>query len=143
MENENVWLSQQQIANLFGVQRPAITKHLKNIFESGELEENSVSSILEHTASDGKKYKTQFYNLDAIISVGYRVNSLQATHFRRWATERLKEYLIKGFAMDDKRLKEMGAAVTGTNYSTVYATSVHLKKYSTVRFLTCMPQCRL
>lgn len=108
LENENVWLSQQQIANLFGVQRPAITKHLKNIFESGELEENSVSSILEHTASDGKKYKTQFYNLDAIISVGYRVNSLQATHFRRWATERLKEYLIKGFAMDDKRLKEMG-----------------------------------
>ncbi len=108
LENENVWLSQQQIANLFGVQRPAITKHLRNIFESGELEENSVSSILEHTASDGKKYKTQFYNLDAIISVGYRVNSLQATHFRRWATERLKEYLIKGFAMDDKRLKEMG-----------------------------------
>lgn len=108
LEDENVWLSQQQIANLFGVQRPAITKHLKNIFESGELEENSVSSILEHTASDGKKYKTQFYNLDAIISVGYRVNSLQATHFRRWATERLKEYLIKGFAMDDKRLKEMG-----------------------------------
>lgn len=108
LENENVWLSQQQIANLFGVQRPAITKHLKNIFASGELEENSVSSILEHTASDGKNYKTQFYNLDAIISVGYRVNSLQATHFRRWATERLKEYLIKGFAMDDKRLKEMG-----------------------------------
>ena len=139
LEDENVWLSQQQIANLFGVQRPAITKHLRNIFESGELEENSVSSILEHTASDGKNYKTQFYNLDAIISVGYRVNSLQATHFRRWATERLKEYLIKGFAMDDKRLKEMAAAVTGTNYSTVYATSVHLKKYSTVRFLTCMP----
>ena len=95
LEDENVWLSQQQIANLFGVQRPAITKHLRNIFESGELEENSVSSILEHTASDGKNYKTQFYNLDAIISVGYRVNSLQATHFRRWATERLKEYLIK------------------------------------------------
>ena len=91
LEDENVWLSQQQIANLFGVQRPAITKHLRNIFESGELEENSVSSILEHTASDGKNYKTQFYNLDAIISVGYRVNSLQATHFRRWATERLKE----------------------------------------------------
>ena len=109
LEDENVWLSQQQIANLFGVQRPAITKHLRNIFASGELEENSVSSILEHTASDGKNYKTQFYNLDAIISVGYRVNSLQATHFRRWATERLKEYLIKGFAMDDKRLKEMGS----------------------------------
>lgn len=108
LENENVWLSQAQIAKLFGVQRPAITKHLKKIFESGELEASSVSSILEHTAGDGKNYMIQFYNLDAIISVGYRVNSIQATHFRRWATERLKEYLIKGFAMDDKRLKEMG-----------------------------------
>lgn len=101
LENENVWLSQAQIAKLFGVQRPAITKHLKKIFESGELEASSVSSILEHTAGDGKNYMIQFYNLDAIISVGYRVNSLQATHFRRWATERLKEYLIKGFAMDE------------------------------------------
>lgn len=91
LENENVWLSQAQIAKLFGVQRPAITKHLKKIFESGELEASSVSSILEHTAGDGKNYMIQFYNLDAIISVGYRVNSIQATHFRRWATERLKE----------------------------------------------------
>lgn len=74
-EGETIWLSQAQIAELFGVQRPAITKHLQNIFESGELAENSVSSILEHTATDGKTYKTQFYNLDAIISVGYRVNS--------------------------------------------------------------------
>jgi len=87
------------------VQRPAITKHLKNIFESGELQENSVSSILEHTADDGKKYQTKFYNLDAIISVGYRVNSQRATHFRIWATQVLKEYIIKGFAMDDERLK--------------------------------------
>ena len=107
-KNETIWATQKAMATLFDVGVPAISKHLKNIFESGELEENSVSSILEHTASDGKNYKTQFYNLDAIISVGYRVNSLQATHFRRWATERLKEYLIKGFAMDDKRLKEMG-----------------------------------
>ena len=90
---------------MFGVQRPAITKHLKNIFESGELVENSVSSILELTAEDGKVYKTKFYNLDAIISVGYRVNSLQATHFRIWATSLLKEYIIKGFVMDDERLK--------------------------------------
>ncbi|MDP3983220.1 MAG: virulence RhuM family protein [bacterium] len=104
--NENIWLTQDKIALLFGVQRPAITKHLKNIFESGELNENSVSSILEHTAADDKKYKTKFYNLDAIISVGYRVNSSQATHFRIWATERLKEYIIKGFTMNDEKLKD-------------------------------------
>jgi hypothetical protein len=105
LQNETIWLTQQKIADLFGVQRPAVTKHLKNIFESGELKENSVSSILEHTANDGKIYSTQFYNLDAIISVGYRVNSSQATAFRIWATERLKEYIIKGFTMDDERLK--------------------------------------
>ncbi len=105
LHDENIWLTQEKIAVLFGVQRPAITKHLKNIFESGELSEQSVSSILELTAADGKTYKTKFYNLDAIISVGYRVNSAQATHFRIWATERLKEYIIKGFTMDDERLK--------------------------------------
>jgi len=105
LRNETVWLTQAKIAQLFGVQRPAITKHLKNIFDSGELQENSVSSILEHTADDGKKYSTKFYNLDAIISVGYRVNSAQATHFRIWATQVLKEYIIKGFAMNDERLK--------------------------------------
>ena len=82
-ERETVWLTQQQIADLFGTKRPAITKHLSNIFKSGELDQDSVSSILEHTASDGKIYKTQFYNLDAIISVGYRVNSINATVFRR------------------------------------------------------------
>jgi hypothetical protein len=103
--DETIWLTQDKIAILFGVQRPAITKHLKNIFESGELVENSVSSILEHTAEDGKVYKTKFYNLDAIISVGYRVNSTQATHFRIWATSILKEYIIKGFTMDDERLR--------------------------------------
>ncbi|MCK5025384.1 MAG: virulence RhuM family protein [Nanoarchaeota archaeon] len=105
LHNENVWLTQEKIAILFGVQRPAITKHLINIFKSEELNEDSVSSILEHTASDGKKYNTKFYNLDAIISVGYRVNSLRATQFRIWATKILKEYIIKGFAMDDERLK--------------------------------------
>ncbi|MDO8512146.1 MAG: virulence RhuM family protein [bacterium] len=105
LRNENIWLTQDKIALLFGTQRPAITKHLNNIFESGELRENSVSSILEHTANDGKIYKTKFYNLDAILSVGYRVNSKQATQFRIWATERLKEYIIKGFTMDDERLK--------------------------------------
>jgi len=102
LHDENIWLTQDKIAILFGVQRPAITKHLKNIFERGELQENLVSSILEHTTKHGaieEKTQTQFvkfYNLDAIISVGYRVNSTQATHFRIWATERLKEYIIKG-----------------------------------------------
>ena len=106
LRDENIWLTQEKIAALFGVQRPAVTKHLKNIFETGELKEEAVSSILELTASDDKKYQTKFYNLDAIISVGYRVNSTQATHFRIWATERLKEYIIKGFTMDDERLKD-------------------------------------
>ena len=103
--NENIWLTQKRMAKLFGVQRPAITKHLNNIINEGELEERAVSSILEHTAEDGKTYKTKYYNLDAIISVGYRVNSSQATKFRIWATERLKEYMIKGFILDDERLK--------------------------------------
>ena len=106
LHNENIWLTQDRIALLFGVQRPAVTKHLKNILESGELNEDSVSSILERTADDGKTYNTKFYNLDAIISVGYRVNSKQATQFRIWATERLKEYIIKGFTMNDERLKD-------------------------------------
>ena len=105
IQNETLWLTQAKIAELFGVQRPAISKHLKNIFESGELVEESVSSKMEHTADDGKTYLTQFYSLDAILSVGYRVNSSQATAFRIWATERLKEYIIKGFTMDDERLK--------------------------------------
>lgn len=105
LQNENIWLTQQKIADLFGVQRPAVTKHLRNIFDTGELIEEAVCSKMEHTASDGKIYSTQFYNLDAIISVGYRVNSTQATAFRIWATERLKEFIIKGFTMDDERLK--------------------------------------
>ena len=96
--HDTVWLTQQQIADFFGTKRPAITKHLRNIFNSGELDQNSVSSILEHTAADGKTYKTQFYNLDAIISVGYRVNSINATAFRRWATRVLKNYLLKGYS---------------------------------------------
>jgi len=105
LHEETIWLTQQKIADLFGVDRTVITKHLKNIFSSIELMEDSVCAKIAHTAIDGKTYSTQFYNLDAIISVGYRVNSTQATHFRIWATERLKEYIIKGFTMDDKRLK--------------------------------------
>ena len=102
--HETVWLTQQQIADLFGTKRPAITKHLGNIFKSGELDQNSVSSILEHTAADGKTYKTQFYNLDAIISVGYRVNSINATAFRRWATRVLNNYLLKGYSVNQQLL---------------------------------------
>jgi len=93
------------MAELFGIDRSVITKHLLNIFESGELEQNSVCAKIAHTAADGKKYQTLYYNLDAIISVGYRVNSSRATQFRIWATKILKEYLIKGFVMDDERLK--------------------------------------
>ncbi len=104
-DGDMVWLTQDKIAELFGVQRPAITKHIKNIFDDDELIQKSVSSTLEHTASDGKKYKTKFYNLDAIIAVGYRVNSKRATQFRIWATQILREYIIKGFVMDDERLK--------------------------------------
>lgn len=106
LEDETVWLTQQQIADLFGTKRPAITKHLSNIFKSGELDENSVRSILEHTAADGKIYKTQFYNLDAILSVGYRVNSRNATIFRQWANKVLKDYLLRGYAIN-QRLIEM------------------------------------
>ena len=112
--DESVWITQNMIAQLFDVQRPAITKHLKNIFESEELEENSVSSILEHTAKDGKNYKTKYYNLDAIISVGYRVNSKKATQFRKWATAVLKEFAIKGFVLDKKRLEN--GTFLGKNY---------------------------
>jgi hypothetical protein len=115
LQDETIWLTQKAISELYGVQRPAITKHLKNIFDCGELQEDSVSSILEHTASDGKKYKTKFYNLDAIISVGYRVNSYQATQFRIWATKTLKEFIIKGFVLDDERLKQ-GNQVFGKDY---------------------------
>lgn len=100
LAEETVWLTQSQMADLFGVQRPAITKHLGNIFKEGELDPNSVSSILEHTAADGKIYRTQFYNLDAILSVGYRVNSVYATQFRQWASRILKDYLLKGYALN-------------------------------------------
>ena len=103
---ETFWLTQKKLAELFGVEIPAISKHLKNIFETHELDEDSVISKMETTAADGKKYLTAFYNLDAIIAVGYRVNSRQATQFRIWATKTLREYIIKGFVMDDERLKQ-------------------------------------
>ncbi|MFA6190116.1 MAG: virulence protein RhuM/Fic/DOC family protein [Candidatus Staskawiczbacteria bacterium] len=110
LDKETIWLTQDKIALLFGTQRPAITKHLKNIFKSKELDEKVVSSILEHTTRHGaikgktQKQNVKFYNLDAIISVGYRVNSKRATQFRIWATKTLKDYLVKGYAINDKRL---------------------------------------
>ena len=103
LEDETVWLTQEQIAILFGTKRPAITKHLNNIYNSGELDRKSTCSILEHMGNDGKqKYVTKFYNLDAILSVGYRVNSRNAALFRRWANKVLKEYLLKGYSVNQR-----------------------------------------
>jgi hypothetical protein len=114
-KDETVWLTQKALAELFGVKVPAINKHLKNIFASRELVEASAISILETTATDGKAYQTRYYNLDAIIAVGYRVNSYQATQFRIWATKTLREFIIKGFVLDDERLKR-GKQVFGKDY---------------------------
>jgi len=105
LKDETMWLTQKTMSQLFGADRTVVTKHLKNIFLDKELEENSVCAIFAHTASDGKKYSTKYYNLDAIIAVGYRVNSKQATQFRIWATQTLREYIIKGFVLDDELLK--------------------------------------
>ncbi len=105
-QEETFWLTQKRMSELFSVEVPAISKHLKNIFESSELVEASVVSKLETTATDGKNYLTTFYNLDAVIAVGYRVNSFQATQFRIWATKTLREFIIKGFVLDDERLKQ-------------------------------------
>ena len=103
---ETFWLTQKRMAELFGVDRLVITKHLQNIFTTNELAEESVCANFAHTAEDGKTYQTNFYNLDAIIAVGYRVNSKQATQFRIWATKTLREFIIKGFVLDDERMKQ-------------------------------------
>ena len=115
IKGETLWCTQKAMAQLFGVGVPAISKHLKNIFEEGELVADSVISKMETTAADGKNYTTTYYSLDAIIAVGYRVSSLKATRFRQWATKILNEYIKKGFAMDDERLKQ-GNAVFGKDY---------------------------
>lgn len=115
IKNETIWLNQKGMAELFGCSTDNISLHLKNIFADGELDKNSVTEKISATATDGKNYPTQFYNLDAIISVGYRVNSRKATKFRIWATSVLKEYMIKGFAMDDERLKQ-GKTAFGKDY---------------------------
>ena len=121
VKDETIWLTQKAMSTLFGVQIPAVNKHLKNIFEQGELDEKVVVSILEITTQHGaiadktQNIETKFYNLDAIISVGYRVNSAKATQFRIWATKTLKEFITKGFVLDDERLKQ-GKTVFGTDY---------------------------
>jgi prophage maintenance system killer protein len=109
LDQETVWLSQEQMAALFGRERSVITKHLRNVFNEGELEEDSVRAKYAHTASDGKTYQTQFYNLDVIISVGYRVKSQRGTQFRQWATRILREHLVKGYTLNEQRLREEGA----------------------------------
>ena len=108
IENDTVWLTQQQIAELFGVKQPAVSKHLNNIFKEGELNKASVHSILEYTAADGTSYKTQFYSLDAILSVGYRVNSKNATKFRQWANKILKDYLLRGYSVNRQLVELQG-----------------------------------
>lgn len=117
---ETLWATQAQIAELFEVQRPAITKHLRNIFESEELEEDQVCSILEHTAEDKKKYQTKHYNLDAILSIGYRVNSKKATQFRKWATETLRHHLVDGYTINRSRIE--------TNYTAFLQAVEDIKK---------------
>lgn len=112
MQNETVWLNQKQLAELFQTSVPNINMHIRNIFDEGELSPDSVIQEFLTTAADNKNYRTKCYNLDLIISVGYRIKSHVATHFRQWATQRLREYIIKGFAMDDERLKQAG----GGNY---------------------------
>lgn len=112
LEDENIWLSIDQMAALFGRDKSTISRHIKNIFREGELQQNSVVAKFATTASDNKTYQVDYYNLDVIISVGYRVKSVQGTKFRVWATEKLEEYLVKGFTMNDERLKNLG----GGNY---------------------------
>ena len=124
--DETLWLTQKGMAKVFDVDRTVITKHLKNIFTDGELNKNSVCAKFAHTAEDGKTYKTDFYNLDAIIAVGYRVNSKKATEFRIWATKVLKEYIIKGFALNDERF------IKGNKYDTKYFDEL-LERIKTIR----------
>ena len=125
-KDETLWLSQKSMAKVFKVDRTVITKHLKNIFADGELHKDAVCAIFAHTAEDGKIYQTEFYNLDAIISVGYRVNSKKATEFRIWATRVLKEYMIKGFALNDERF------IRGNKYDAKYFDEL-LERIKTIR----------
>lgn len=142
--DETMWLTQRQMSTLFNVSVPTINAHLKNVFESRELDETSVIRNFLITATDGKKYNTKHYSLDAIISVGYRVNSAEATRFRIWATKILKEYIVKGFALDDKRLKQ-GKQTFGQDYfrellqrvRSIRASEAQIWRQVTDIFITC------
>ncbi len=118
MDNQTVWLTQAQMTLLFGRERSVVTKHLRNIFTEGELDKNAVCANFAHTAADGKTYQVEHYNLDVIISVGYRVKSKQGTQFRQWATQRLKDFLVKGYAINQKRLDELSQMVSIIQQST-------------------------
>jgi hypothetical protein len=124
---ENIWLKASDIALIFDVQRPAITKHINNIFKSKELVENVVCSILEHTASDGKRYKTKFYNLDMIISIGYRVNSIKATKFRQWATTVLKSYIQNNYTINEHKINEQRLSLLENDVASIKS---HIKHNS-------------
>ena len=108
LEEDTLWLTQAQMCELYQTSKSNVSEHIKHIFEEGELQEDSVVRKFRTTAADGKAYMTTFYNLDMIIALGYRVRSIIATRFRQWATQRLKEYITKGFTMDDERLKKLG-----------------------------------
>ena len=116
LKDETVWLTQKQMAELFDKDRRTITRHIQNIYKDEELEENAVCSFFEHTAEDGKKYKVQYYNLDMIISVGYRVNSKRGIAFRKWATKILKDYMLKGYAVNQKRLEYLEETIKLIDY---------------------------
>ena len=140
MENETVWLTQAQLVELYKSSKANVSEHIAHIFEEGELDKESVVRKFRTTASDGKNYNVLYYNLDMIISLGYRINSSTATNFRQWATQRLKEYIIKGFAIDDERLKGNG----GGNYWKELLDRIRdiraSKKFLIVRFWICMRQ---
>ena len=112
LDHETVWLTQDQMGELFGRERSVITKHLRNVFKAGELDESSVCAKFAHTAKDGKTYQSQFYNLDAILSVGYRVNSKQGTRFRQWATQTLRDHIVKGYTLNEQRFREQAEKLT-------------------------------
>ncbi|MFC7399572.1 RhuM family protein [Chelatococcus sp. GCM10030263] len=148
---ETVWATQQQIADLFEVDRSVITKHLKNVFESKELEESRVCAIFAHTAADGKAYQVQHYNLDAILSVGYRVSSPKATRFRQWANQTLRSYLVDGYALNERRLKDAPAALAKlaaevrrlrSDEKNIYASVRECFKVSATDYDTSSPTCR-
>ncbi|TXT24038.1 MAG: filamentation induced by cAMP protein Fic [Gallionellaceae bacterium] len=133
MEHDSVWLRQEQMSELFGRERSVITKHLRNIFVEGELEADSVCANFAHTAEDGKTYQVRHYNLDVAISVGYRVKSIEGTRFRQWATQRLKDYLVQGYSLNQQRLEAQQEKLAELRQAiALSARLIHNKSLSTV-----------